>query len=68
MLHGTFRELLDLSRLIRPPSAFTQLKDMAELPAPIQHSESGMIISGLAYDPDTGKWTRGRNVMIRQIE
>ena len=27
-----------------------------------------MIVSGLGYDPESGKWNRGRNVMIRQIE
>jgi len=27
-----------------------------------------MILSGLGYDPEAGKWTRGRNVRIRQIE
>ena len=31
-------------------------------------AECAMIVSGLGYDPETGKWNRGRNVYIRQIE
>ena len=27
-----------------------------------------MIVSGLGYDPEVGKWNKGRNVRIRQIE